>query len=46
VRERLREFIRETRADELMIAGAMFDHRARMHSYEIAAQVRDDLAAA
>ena len=46
VRERLREFIRETRADELMIAGAMYDHRARLHSYEIAAQVRDELAQA
>ena len=46
VRERLREFIRETRADELMIAGAMYDHRARLRSYEIAAQVRDELAQA
>ncbi|HEY8048259.1 MAG TPA: LLM class flavin-dependent oxidoreductase [Ramlibacter sp.] len=44
VRERMAEFIRDTRADELMIAGAMFDHRARLHSYEIAAQVRDELA--
>jgi luciferase family oxidoreductase group 1 len=43
VRERLREFIRETRADELMIAGAMYDHRARLRSYEIAAQVRGEL---
>jgi luciferase family oxidoreductase group 1 len=37
VRERLREFIAETRADELMIAGAMHDHAARLRSYEIAA---------
>jgi len=44
VRERLREFITETRADELMIAGAMHDHRARVRSYEIAAQVLGDLA--
>ncbi|MEJ6022903.1 LLM class flavin-dependent oxidoreductase [Ramlibacter sp. PS4R-6] len=44
VKERLREFIAETRADELMIAGAMYDHRARVHSYEIAAQVREELA--
>jgi alkanesulfonate monooxygenase SsuD/methylene tetrahydromethanopterin reductase-like flavin-dependent oxidoreductase (luciferase family) len=42
VREKLREFIAETRADELMIAGAMYDHRARLHSYEIAAQVLGD----
>jgi luciferase family oxidoreductase group 1 len=46
VRERLREFIRETQADELMIACAMHDHRARLHSYEIAAQAREDLARA
>lgn len=45
VRERLKEFIAQTRADELMIAGAMHDHRARLRSYEIAAQVREELAA-
>jgi luciferase family oxidoreductase group 1 len=44
VREKMREFIAETRADELMIAGAMHDHRARVHSYEIAAQVQDELS--
>jgi luciferase family oxidoreductase group 1 len=43
VRKRLEEFLAETRADELMIAGAMYDHRARLHSYEIAAQVRSGL---
>jgi luciferase family oxidoreductase group 1 len=43
VRDKLREFIAETRADELMIAGAMHDHRARLHSYEIAAQALGDL---
>jgi luciferase family oxidoreductase group 1 len=45
VREKLREFIAETGADELMIAGAMHDHRARVRSYEIVAQVREQLAA-
>ena len=44
VRERVREFIADTRADELMVACAMHDHAARVHSYEIAAQVRADLA--
>ncbi|HTH78130.1 MAG TPA: LLM class flavin-dependent oxidoreductase [Ramlibacter sp.] len=44
VREKVSEFIAETRADELMIAGAMHDHRARVRSYEIAAQVLGDLA--
>jgi len=41
---RVREFIADTRADELMIAGAMYDHRARMHSYELVAQVQGELA--
>jgi luciferase family oxidoreductase group 1 len=45
VRERVKEFLAETRADELMIAGAMHDHRARLHSYEIAAQVFRELGA-
>jgi luciferase family oxidoreductase group 1 len=45
VREKLREFIAETRADELMIAGAMHDHAARRHSYEIVAQVATSLDA-
>jgi luciferase family oxidoreductase group 1 len=43
VREGLRDFIRRTGADELMIASQMFDHRARLRSYEIAAQVRHEL---
>jgi luciferase family oxidoreductase group 1 len=44
VREAIRGFIARTGADELIIACNMFDHRARLHSYEIAAQVRDSLA--
>jgi luciferase family oxidoreductase group 1 len=43
VRERMREFIRETQADEIMVACAMHDPAARLRSYEIAAQVRDSL---
>jgi luciferase family oxidoreductase group 1 len=39
----LQAFIERTRADELMIACQMFDHDARLHSYEIAAQVRTQL---
>jgi luciferase family oxidoreductase group 1 len=35
VQERIAEFIERTGADELMIACNMFDHRARLHSYEI-----------
>jgi luciferase family oxidoreductase group 1 len=44
VRAGLQAFIRRTGADELMIACQMFDHAARLRSYEIAAQARDSLA--
>jgi luciferase family oxidoreductase group 1 len=43
VRDGLRSFIERTGADELMITSQMFDHRARLRSYEIAAQVRREL---
>jgi len=43
VREGLRSFIERTGADELMITSQMFDHQARLRSYEIAAQVRLEL---
>lgn len=45
VRAALQAFIDRTGADELMIACQMFDHGARLRSYEIAAQVRGSLAA-
>jgi luciferase family oxidoreductase group 1 len=35
VQEKLAEFIERTRADEIMVACNMFDHGARLHSYEI-----------
>ncbi|MDB5813945.1 MAG: alkane 1-monooxygenase [Rhodocyclales bacterium] len=44
VREKLAAFIARTGADELMITCQMFDHRTRLHSFEIAAQARDGLA--
>jgi luciferase family oxidoreductase group 1 len=43
VRSALSEFIKRTKPDELMITSQIFDHTARVHSFEIAAQVRDDL---
>jgi alkanesulfonate monooxygenase SsuD/methylene tetrahydromethanopterin reductase-like flavin-dependent oxidoreductase (luciferase family) len=36
----LREFIARTQADELIIASQVFDHAARLRSYEIVAEVR------
>jgi len=44
VGEGLRAFIQRTGPDELMIACNMFDHQARLRSYEIASQVRARLA--
>ena len=43
VAQALQAFIARTGADELMITSQTFDHAARLHSYEIAAQVRRDL---
>jgi luciferase family oxidoreductase group 1 len=43
VRRGLQDFIDRTGADELMITSQMFDHGARLRSYEIAAQVREKL---
>jgi alkanesulfonate monooxygenase SsuD/methylene tetrahydromethanopterin reductase-like flavin-dependent oxidoreductase (luciferase family) len=40
----LQAFVERTGADELMITSQMFDHDARLHSYEIAAQVRARLS--
>ena len=38
IRRRLREFIATTGADEIIIASQLFDHAARLRSYEIAIQ--------
>ena len=45
VRRRLEEIIAETRADEIMITGSIYDHAARLRSFEIAAAVRDEIRA-
>jgi luciferase family oxidoreductase group 1 len=39
----LDQFISETAADELMIASAIFDHQARLRSYEILAEAHNTL---
>jgi alkanesulfonate monooxygenase SsuD/methylene tetrahydromethanopterin reductase-like flavin-dependent oxidoreductase (luciferase family) len=38
VQRGLERLIEQTGANELMIAGQIFDHKARLHSFEIAAQ--------
>ena len=45
VRNALVAFIERTRPDELMITAQIFDHSARLRSYEIAADIRKSLAA-
>jgi luciferase family oxidoreductase group 1 len=43
VRERLRQVIEQTQADELMLTAQIFDHQARLRSFEIVAELRDDV---
>jgi luciferase family oxidoreductase group 1 len=42
VREGVTRFVEETAADELMVTAQIFDHSARLHSYEILAGVMAD----
>jgi luciferase family oxidoreductase group 1 len=44
VRAALQAFIARTGADELMLTSQIFDHTARLRSYEIAAELRSALA--
>jgi luciferase family oxidoreductase group 1 len=46
VREGLAAFAAATGADELMVTGQIYDHAARLRSFQIAAEARDALAAA
>ncbi len=46
VADGLRQRLAVTGADELMLTGHVFDHAARIRSYELAAEVRDRLASA
>jgi luciferase family oxidoreductase group 1 len=39
VRGQLESFIRQTQADELIITSMIYDHQARLHSYELIAQL-------
>ena len=45
VRAKVEQVLRLTGADELMAAGQVFDHAARLRSYEILGGVRESLAA-
>jgi luciferase family oxidoreductase group 1 len=43
VRRGLAAFVAKTKVDEVMLTGQIHDHVARLRSFEIAAQVRDEL---
>jgi luciferase family oxidoreductase group 1 len=43
VRRGLADFVARTGADELMITAQVFDHAARLRSFEIVAQMREEL---
>ena len=38
IRDKLRGFVAQTSADELMITSNVYDHAARLRSFEIAAE--------
>jgi luciferase family oxidoreductase group 1 len=44
VQRGIEAFLRRTRVDELMITAAIYDHAARLRSFELVAKVRDALA--
>jgi luciferase family oxidoreductase group 1 len=45
VRAGIAAFLARTQVDELMVTAAIFDHAARVRSFEIVAQLRSELAA-
>ncbi|MFI8414986.1 luciferase-like monooxygenase [Serratia sp. NPDC078593] len=46
VRHGLQALLKETHADEIMVNGQIFDHQARLHSFELVAQLKDALLTA
>jgi luciferase family oxidoreductase group 1 len=44
VRKGLERFISETGADELIVTAQIFDHKARLRSFELVAEIRDKLS--
>ena len=43
VRHGLESVLRETQADEIMVNGQIFDHQARLHSFDLAMDVKKAL---
>jgi hypothetical protein len=46
VRAGLERFVARHKPDEIMVTAQIFDHAARVRSFEIAAAARDELAKA
>lgn len=46
VKSGLEALLRETQADEVMVNGQIFDHQARLRSFEIVAEIKQQLNAA
>lgn len=46
VKQQIADFIQKTQADELIITSAIYDHTARLHSYEITADIQQEFARA
>jgi alkanesulfonate monooxygenase SsuD/methylene tetrahydromethanopterin reductase-like flavin-dependent oxidoreductase (luciferase family) len=44
IRPGLEAFLAKTEADELMITAQIYDHQARLRSFEIVAEIRDRMA--
>jgi alkanesulfonate monooxygenase SsuD/methylene tetrahydromethanopterin reductase-like flavin-dependent oxidoreductase (luciferase family) len=44
VRRKLDAFVTSTGVDELMVASAIFEHQARLRSYELLAELRNKTA--
>jgi len=42
VKKELQQFLDKTQADELMIATAVFEHKARLRSYEIVGNLKNN----
>ena len=46
VRRALAEFVEQTRVDEVIVVSAIYDHEARLRSYEILANVAAEIRGA
>jgi len=44
IRDQMKEFVHSTKADELIVVSHIYDHAARLRSYELVAGLRDKQA--